>query len=206
MKCRLYLKKNKKKSLQIAAGSVNTGEKTKLISWTEAAGLKFSPSISCSHLSLLTINGKEQKAEDYLPAESISPKRRSEHERGRAAERMIPHEHARNEGKKTDGRSWKYERGLQANHLHEVARQRRGKICTSVRCSQCLTANESRHVQLCLWQHKLYLSNGMLRRLETGSQEVFTSNLKLRTTTWSEFRHLQSMTVAAILQNEYSKM
>lgn len=42
---------------------------------------------------------------DYLPAQSISLKRRSEHERSRAAERMIPHEHARNEGEKTDGRS-----------------------------------------------------------------------------------------------------
>lgn len=67
--------------------------------------MKFSPSINCSHLSLLTINGKEQKAVDYLPAQSISLKRRSEHERSRAAERMIPHEHARNEGEKTDSRS-----------------------------------------------------------------------------------------------------
>lgn len=39
---------------------------------------------------------------DYLQAESISPKRRTKHERSRAAERAISHVHTRNEGRPTD--------------------------------------------------------------------------------------------------------
>lgn len=58
-------------------------------------------------LSSFSFNYKWQRTQavDYLQAESINPKRRTKHERSRAAEGMISYMHARNEARKMDYRS-----------------------------------------------------------------------------------------------------